>query len=90
MQRAHQQVSSPHPEACTGGSRCGARALCFKIACGALAEYETRLAEFLREVADKAGVQVILITHSDAFSDAADARYRFSLGPDGKTRVTAT
>ena len=28
------------------------------------AEYEPRVAEFLRQVADKAGVQVVLITHS--------------------------
>lgn len=51
------------------------------------ASYEPRVAEFLREVADKAGVQILLITHSDAYSDLADARYRLSLGPDGVTRV---
>jgi len=50
------------------------------------AEYEPGMAEFLREVADKAGVQVVLITHSEAYSDAADAHYRLSLGPDGITR----
>lgn len=51
------------------------------------ASYEPRVAEFLREVADKAGVQVLLITHSDAYSDLADARYQLSLGPDGTTQV---
>jgi hypothetical protein len=51
------------------------------------ASYEPRVAEFLREVADKAGVQILLITHSDAYSDMADVRYRFSLGPDGTTVV---
>lgn len=41
------------------------------------AEYEPRLAEFLRELVDKTGVQIILVTHSDAFLDAADVTYRF-------------
>lgn len=53
------------------------------------AEYETRLAEFLRELVDKTGIQIIMVTHSDAFSDAADVRYRFELH-DGVTRVRAT
>lgn len=53
------------------------------------ASYEPRVAEFLREVADKAGVQLLLITHSSAYSDLADARYRLVLGPDGVTRVHA-
>ena len=52
------------------------------------AEYEPRVAEFLREVADKAGVQILLVTHSTAFSDAADASYHFSLDEAGTTTVT--
>ncbi len=52
------------------------------------AEYEPRLAEFLSEVAAKAGVQLLLVTHSDAFGDAADKRYRLRLGSDGATEVT--
>lgn len=51
------------------------------------ASYEPRVAEFLREVADRAGVQLLLITHSDAYSDQADVRYRLSLGPGGTTVV---
>jgi DNA repair exonuclease SbcCD ATPase subunit len=51
------------------------------------ASYEARVAEFLREVADKAGVQVLLVTHSDAYGDMADARFRLTLGPDGTTQV---
>ena len=51
------------------------------------ASYEPRVAEFLREVADKAGVQLLLVTHSDAYSELADKRYRLSLGPDGTTQV---
>lgn len=51
------------------------------------ASYEPRVAEFLREVADKAGVQILLITHSSAYSDMADVKYRLSLGSDGITRI---
>ena len=50
------------------------------------AEYEPRMAEFLRDLVDRTGVQVILVTHSDAYSDAADVRYRFTLH-GGRTRV---
>lgn len=49
--------------------------------------YVPRLAEFLREVSDKAGVQQLLITHSTGYSDVADQKYRLVLGPDGITRV---
>jgi ABC-type branched-subunit amino acid transport system ATPase component len=52
------------------------------------AEYEPRLAEFLREVCDKADVQIVLVTHSDAFSDLADTRYRFQLDGTGMTEVS--
>jgi len=52
------------------------------------AEYEPRLAEFLRELVDKTGVQVIMVTHSDAYAELADTRYRFQL-VDGITRVEA-
>ena len=50
------------------------------------AGYEPRVAEFLREVADKAGVQIVLITHSRAYDDLADVSYELSLGADGATR----
>jgi hypothetical protein len=53
------------------------------------AEYEPRVAEFLREAADKAGVQILLVTHSTAYSDAADVSYQLRLGEDGTTEVTA-
>ena len=48
------------------------------------AEYEPKLAAFLRELVDKTGIQVVLVTHSDAFDEVADARYRFELR-DGLT-----
>lgn len=51
------------------------------------ASYEDAVAEFLREVADKAGVQILLVTHSSAYSQHADARVRLVLGPDGVTEV---
>ncbi len=50
------------------------------------ADYEPRLAEFLRALVEKTGVQVIMVTHSDAFNEVADTRYRFELH-DGVTRV---
>jgi DNA repair ATPase RecN len=50
------------------------------------AEYEPRLAEFLRELVDRTDIQIIMVTHSDAFSDLADTRYRFRL-VDGVTAV---
>lgn len=53
------------------------------------AEYEPRLAEFLREVCDRAGVQIVMITHSTAYEDLADKHYRLELGADGITEVTA-
>jgi hypothetical protein len=51
------------------------------------ASYEDAVAEFLREVADKAGVQILLVTHSTAYSQHADTRVRLVLGPDGVTEV---
>jgi hypothetical protein len=50
------------------------------------ADYEPRVAEFLREVADKADVQIYMNTHSHAYDDLADVSYELSLGPDGATR----
>lgn len=51
------------------------------------AEYEPLLADFLRELVDKTDIQIIMVTHSTAFDDAADVSYRFSLH-SGETRVT--
>jgi predicted ATPase len=51
-------------------------------------EYEPRLAEFLAEVALRAGVQVFLVTHSDAYDDFADARVRLVPGRDGGVTVS--
>jgi len=52
------------------------------------AEYEPRLAEFVRELVDKTGVQIIMVTHSTAFDEYADRRYRFTLA-NGVTSVHA-
>lgn len=49
-------------------------------------EYEPRLAEFLRQIVDKTGIQIVLVTHSDAYTDHADVRYRFEVR-DGVTVV---
>jgi DNA repair exonuclease SbcCD ATPase subunit len=50
------------------------------------AEYERPLAEFIKELVDKTRVQIIMITHSDAFNEFADRRYRFEL-KNGATHV---
>lgn len=51
------------------------------------AGYEPRVAEFLREVCDKAGTQIILITHSDAYADFADQHYKLVLSSTGVTAI---
>jgi DNA repair exonuclease SbcCD ATPase subunit len=43
------------------------------------AEFERPLAEFLKELVEKTDVQIILVTHSDAFSEFADKRYRLKI-----------
>lgn len=50
------------------------------------AEYERPLAEFIKELVDKTRVQIILVTHSDAFLEFADKRYRTKL-VSGATEV---
>lgn len=52
------------------------------------AEYRPHLAAFLRELADKTGVQIVLVTHSEEFAAEADVRYRFELA-GGATQVAA-
>lgn len=42
-------------------------------------DYEPRMAEFLRELVDRTPLQVIMVTHSTAYTDAADIVYRLSL-----------
>lgn len=51
------------------------------------AEYEPRLAEFIRDLVDKTGMQIVLVTHSDAYSDSADRKYRFSM-KNGVTQIS--
>jgi hypothetical protein len=43
------------------------------------------LAEFLREIVDKAKVQIILVTHQQQFLEHADKAYRFYLDSSGYT-----
>lgn len=51
------------------------------------ARYEGRLAEFLAEVARKARVQLILVTHSPVFGDYADQAVHLDLDAAGVTVV---
>jgi hypothetical protein len=50
------------------------------------AEYEGPLAEFINQLIDKTRAQIVLVTHSDAFSEFADKRYRTSLN-NGITKI---
>lgn len=50
------------------------------------AEYLPPLGEFVREIVDKTGIQIVMVTHQPEFADFADRVYRFST-LDGKTQV---
>lgn len=52
------------------------------------ADYEPRLAEFIREIVDQTDLQIVMVTHSDAYSDQADKVYRFSQ-LNGSTKVAS-
>lgn len=49
-------------------------------------EYLPPLGEFLREIVDKTGVQILMVTHQPEFTEYADVVYRFT-AKDGKTLV---
>jgi chromosome segregation ATPase len=49
--------------------------------------YRARLAAFLREAADRMGVQIVMSTHDPVYTEAADVLVRLAMGPDGVTRV---
>jgi len=51
------------------------------------AEYLDPLRQFLREVVDKTGVQILMVTHQTEFLEGADVVYRFS-NVDGRTVAT--
>lgn len=52
------------------------------------AEYVENVGLFLRELVDKTGVQIILVTHQSEFVEHADRVYRFSQ-TNGSTQVAA-
>lgn len=49
-------------------------------------EYLPPLGEFLRELVDKTGIQIIMVTHQPEFMEYSDKSYRFSIH-EGKTEV---
>lgn len=51
------------------------------------AEFTARVAEFLREVADKAHVQITLVTHDPLYGQYADQCIRLVPGENGRTRA---
>lgn len=50
-------------------------------------EYEPRVAEFIRELVSRIALQVVLSTHSDAYDDAADIRYRMKPAAAGMAEI---
>lgn len=50
------------------------------------ADYEVRLADFMSQLADSLGLQIVMVTHSDAYEDYADASWRIS-AKNGKTEA---
>lgn len=50
------------------------------------ADFEPNLALFLRELVDQTGVQILLVTHSEVYSEHADRVYRFGQ-KEGQTTV---
>lgn len=53
-------------------------------------EYEPSLAAFIRELADRTSTQVLMVTHSDAYSEHADVVYRVSQEGGRTVAVTET
>lgn len=51
------------------------------------AQYEGRVSEFLAEVARKARVQVVMVTHSLVYGEHADVMVRLTQGTDGVTVI---
>ena len=51
-------------------------------------EYRLPLGQFLREVCDRAGVQIVMVTHDPEYADLADTSYRLALGSDGVTEIS--
>lgn len=51
-------------------------------------EYLEGLGEFLRELVDKTGIQILMVTHQPIFAEYADAVYKFT-AENGKTKVEA-
>lgn len=50
------------------------------------AEYLPRLIAFIGELVERTGVQILMVTHEDMFTEAANVVYRFTL-KDGITQV---
>lgn len=50
------------------------------------AEYQAPLGEFIKELCDRTGLQVVLVTHQPEIADYADAHYGFTQAK-GKTKI---
>lgn len=52
-------------------------------------EYLDRVGDFLRQIVDKTGMQILMVTHQPELAEAADKVYHFSLDDGGSTKVVA-
>lgn len=51
------------------------------------AEYLEPLNQFIREIVDKSGIQILMVTHQPELAEYADAVYRFGTDSKGMTKV---
>lgn len=49
--------------------------------------YRSKMAEFVKELASRIGIQMIIVSHQDEYLDVADKAYRFTLDEKGHTVV---
>ncbi len=50
-------------------------------------DYVPAMADFLRQLSDRAGLRIVLVTHDEQYLDVADRKYEFSMGSDGWTKI---
>lgn len=51
------------------------------------AQFTDNLMVLIRELADKTGVQFVIVTHNEKLTELGDKQYFFSLGEDGQTKI---
>lgn len=51
-------------------------------------DYIERVADFLRQIVDKTGIQILMVTHQEELTESADKVYRLVLDESGSTKAT--